>query len=105
VASIGVRGSGVAELLRLLSFTSRRGAVAARVWVGLQKEGGTRGRARGVFKGEAGPRRAGLREGRGAGITAENHGWLLLRSASGKEGLPCGVAVSGKERANGRPGL
>ena len=40
-----------------------------------------------------------------AEITAENLGWLLLCSASEKEGLPCGVAVSGKERANGRAGL
>jgi len=42
---------------------------------------------------------------RGVGISAENHGRLLLCSASEKEGLPCGVAVSGKERANGRAGL
>ena len=39
------------------------------------------------LKGMAGPRRAGLRGGRGAGITAENLGWLLLRSASVKGGF------------------
>ena len=50
------------------------------------KEGGMRGRARGAFKGKAGPRRAGLGESCGAGITAENLGRLLLRSASGKGG-------------------
>ena len=38
------------------------------------------------LKGMAGPRRAGLRGGRGAGITAEKFGRLLLRSASGKGG-------------------
>jgi len=45
-----------------------------------------RERPRGVFKEEGRPRHEGLGESRGAGITAENLGRLLLRSASGKGG-------------------
>jgi hypothetical protein len=66
---------------------------AARVWVGLQKEGGCGGGPGARLKGEAGHRHAGLKEGRGE-ILGRDCGEALL--ALGKEGLTCGAAASAR---------
>ena len=77
-----------AQMLHAVEQCGARGRRRSRIWWRrLRRRVGCGGGPGARLKGKAGPRRAGLRGGRGAGITAENLGWLLLRSASVKGGF------------------
>ena len=77
-----------AQMLHAAEQCGARGRWHFRIWWRrLRRKVGCGGGPGARLKGKAGPRHAGLREGRDAGITAENLGWLLLRSASVKGGF------------------
>ena len=95
-------GGGTAGLRRRTGparwSTAERGGGGARVWVGCRRKMGCMGQPGECLKGDARPRRAGLREGRGE-IFGGDCGEALC--ALGKEALTCGATASARGERTG----